>query len=82
MGEAKVTPPHEIAEARRKCWGTNCNRTARLEWCGWRYCLPHYWTYVLRDAGSCQYKVVKLRHTELAAFQYSQDAGRSDDRAI
>lgn len=58
--------PEEIAEARRKCWAPTCNRTARLEWCGWRYCIPHFWTYVLRDAPGWRHKLGKLRWTELA----------------
>lgn len=48
MLERKISS-HEIAEARRKCWHSDCNRTARLEWCGWRWCFRHYWTHCLRD---------------------------------
>lgn len=64
--DARMTPPHELAEIRRRCWAGDCNRTARLEWCGWRYCLRHYWSHVLRDAGSWRHKLVKLRFTEPA----------------
>lgn len=60
---ACATTKTEQAEARRKCWTSNCNRSALLEWCGWRYCLRHYWTYVLRDAVGWQGKLVKLRWT-------------------
>jgi hypothetical protein len=35
--------PEEIYEGRRKCWATDCKRRAILEWCGWRWCLRHYW---------------------------------------
>lgn len=63
---AAKTPERDIIEHRRKCWRTDCNRTSRLEWCGWRYCFRHYWTNVLRDAGSWRHKLVKLRFTEIA----------------
>lgn len=59
------TPPHEIAESRRRCWKIGCDRTARLEQCGWRYCVRHYWTQVLRDAEGWQF-LGKLRWTRIA----------------
>lgn len=60
------TPAHEIAEGRRRCWAGDCQRTARLEWCGWRYCLPHYWSHALRDAGPWPFWWIKLKYTRLA----------------
>lgn len=72
-----TTPPGEIAEHRRKCWATDCDRTARLEWCGWRYCVPHFWTYVLRGAPGW-HKLVKLRWTELARpYRYDRNERRT-----
>lgn len=64
--DAKTTPPHEIAESRRRCWKIGCARTARLEHCGWRYCIPHYWTQVLRGCSSWGHLWVKVRYTEIA----------------
>lgn len=66
QGGPCVTPPEEIAERRRKCWHTDCNKTARLEWCGWRYCVPHFWTHVLRGQSTWGHLLVKLRWTEIA----------------
>jgi len=34
----------QIAEKKRKCWWTTCNKTAIIEDNGgWRWCLKHYW---------------------------------------
>lgn len=61
--DVRAATPEELAEYRRKCWAPDCNRTARLEWCGWKYCLRHYWRYVVRDAPTLAHKLVKIRFT-------------------
>lgn len=70
----------EIAESRRKCWVTSCKRTSRLEWCGWRYCIPHYWTQVLRDCDTWRLLLVKLRFTEIARHRRRRPKGPAGDR--
>lgn len=64
--QACVTPPHEIAEHRRCCWAPGCKKTSRLECCGWRYCIPHFWTYVLAGQSTWGHLWVKLKYTEIA----------------
>lgn len=66
MDECAAATPREIAESRRRCWAGDCNRTSRLEQCGWRYCLRHYWSHVLRGTSSWGHLLVKLRFTEIA----------------
>lgn len=75
--QACAASPEEIAEGRRRCWATDCDRTSRLEWCGWRYCIPHFWTYVLRDAPGWSGKLVKLRWTEIARHRRPLPKGES-----
>lgn len=64
--QAAQATPAEIAEGRRRCWKPGCDRTARLEQFGWRYCIPHYWTQVLRGAESWGHLWGKIRYTEIA----------------
>lgn len=60
------TPDHELREGRRKCWVPSCTRTSRLEWCGWKYCLRHYWSHVLRQGQTLGHLWVKIRFTRIA----------------
>ena len=64
--EAKQASPEELAESRRRCWHTGCKRKARLEWCGWRWCVPHYWLHKVRYQSSWGHLWVVLRYTEIA----------------
>jgi hypothetical protein len=49
--EAQATK-EEIAESRRRCWGSNCKNTAIIEdKSGWRYCFKHYRYYRKHDGG-------------------------------
>lgn len=33
----------ELAEIKRKCWWSTCNKTAHFEaWTGWRFCFKHW----------------------------------------
>jgi hypothetical protein len=66
MEQACQATPEEIAEGRRRCWKPGCDRTSRLEHCGWRYCIPHYWTQVLRGCESWGHLWTKLRFTAIA----------------
>lgn len=64
MSQAVATP-EELAESRRRCWHGNCTKTARLDWCGWRFCIPHYWTRIIRDADGLGQKLLKIRYTKV-----------------
>lgn len=75
-----VTRPEEIAEHRRKCWALDCSRSARLEWCGRRYCIPHFWTYVLAGQSTWGHLWTKLRWTEIAQQGYRYD--RAERRTV
>lgn len=67
MGDEQCsqTPAWELRESRRHCWYDECERTAILNWCGWRYCLRHYYSQVFRDAEGFAHKLVKLRFTHI-----------------
>ena len=42
--QAKEATKEEIAESKRKCWHTECRKTALIEdRAGWRWCWKHYW---------------------------------------
>lgn len=58
--------PEEIAESRRRCWAGDCRRTARLEWCGWRYCFRHYWSHIVCGHRTWQEWWWKVKYTEIA----------------
>lgn len=64
--DAKSANPAEITKWHRECWDPSCSRKARLEWCGWRYCLRHFWRHVLAGQASWAHLWVKLRFTEIA----------------
>jgi hypothetical protein len=34
--------PEELKEQKRKCWNSNCNKTAHFEVHGWRWCFKHW----------------------------------------
>lgn len=68
---AKQTPLADLIESDRRCWKTGCKRTARLENMGWRYCLWHYWTQVLRDQETWANFITTLRYTRIARRKYT-----------
>lgn len=77
-GQACATPPGEMAEHHRKCWASDCKRTARLEWCGWRYCMPHFWTYVLAGQSTWGHLWTKIRWTEIIRhYRYDRNERRT-----
>lgn len=64
MDRTTAALPEEIAERRRKCWHTTCNRTARLEWCGWRWCVRHWWASKMAWQSTAS-RLVVLRWTRI-----------------
>lgn len=57
--------PHELAEGKRKCWHLTCDRTARLELLGWRWCLWHWFKMEWRQCETWESKRSALRHTHV-----------------
>lgn len=40
--KTKQEPKEEIKEKERKCWNSNCDKTAHFELLGWRWCFKHW----------------------------------------
>jgi len=40
--EIYQTPIKDLKEQKRKCWWSNCNKTAHFELHGWRWCFKHW----------------------------------------
>ena len=52
----------ELKELRRKCWWSDCNKTALFEdWGGWRWC-PYHAYYTIRwGGGNIWFGIKKLK---------------------
>ena len=40
--EYKEETKKELKEGKRKCWHSDCNKTAHFELHGWRWCFKHW----------------------------------------